>query len=140
MLTGVLWGIKSFFTPMEAMTGGISSLAINIPVTVRVIFGFFGIYLFLKKERKPDIRRFLAPVIIFIFISLALFTDILPNLFAGWSRVPLVGSLQTNRFLIYVQAGMYIFAAYGVSGFLAYFRSSAVCSPSNLGIKVVPAT
>ncbi|UCD54930.1 MAG: hypothetical protein JSV93_05290 [Candidatus Omnitrophota bacterium] len=115
------WVLKSFFGPLENVNS-ISDFMINIPVIARIIFSFFGIYIFLKKEKALKIRRFLISTIIFVFISLVLFSDILASLFSWWHNIPFMTKLHTTRFLIYVQIGMYLFMAYGIAEFLKHFK------------------
>ncbi|OGW83032.1 MAG: hypothetical protein A2987_01730 [Omnitrophica bacterium RIFCSPLOWO2_01_FULL_45_10] len=119
--TGLRWAVKSFFGPMERMDS-MSALMINLPVILRIIFSFSGVYIFLRREKESDVKRFLNCVTVFIFISLILFSDMLPNTFSGWRKIPFVGTLQTNRFLIYIHLGAYLFAAYGMARFLESFR------------------
>lgn len=118
MLTGLIWSLKSFFSPLEKAIDPVSTFMINAPVILRIIFGFFGLYMFLKKERDAHILRFLTIVIVLSISSLILFSDILPNVFNFWRRIPFLRALQTTRFLIYAQAGGYLFAAYGIARFL----------------------
>ena len=98
---------------------------INIPIIIRIIFSFFGIYIFFKKEKNPNTKRLLWCVFWFTGISLVLFTHILAR-FSWWQRIPLVTTLQISRFLIYVQIGLYLFAAYGLAGFLKRFRRKSL--------------
>ena len=118
LMTGITWSLKSFFSPLEKGPTIFTTLVINIPIFIRILFGFLGVYLFFK-EKDTNIKRFLGVVLSFVIISLVLFSDVLANLFSWWGNVPFVGDLQTNRFLIYIQIGMYIFAVYGISKFLA---------------------
>ncbi len=122
ILTGLVWSLKSFFSPLEKAADPVSTFMINAPVMLRIIFGFFGLYMFLKKERDAHILRFLTIVIVLSVSSLILFSDILPNIFNFWRRIPFLRALQTTRFLIYAQAGGYLFAAYGIARFLSRFN------------------
>ena len=114
LFTGLTWAMKSFFSPIEMGPTILSTLKINIPIFIRIIFSFIGISLFLK-ETNPKVKRFLINTAVFTVISTVLFSDILANIFSWWRSIPFIGDLQTNRFLIYIQIGMYIFAAYGLS-------------------------
>lgn len=122
ILTGIAWASKSFFGPLEKGTDLLSTFMINVPVLTRIVFSVFGLYIYFRKEKNSNIKRFLTCVAIFIFISLVFFSDILVNIFSWWRSVPFIGNLQTNRFLIYPQIGMYLFAAYGLFKFLGYSR------------------
>ncbi len=124
--TGLIWSLKSFFGPLENFKDNPLVFFINIPVIFRVIFSLFGAYLLLWKEKRRDMRRFLRNTIFFMIITLVIFSDLLPNLISGWRSMPLVGALRTNRFLIYAQIGMYIFAAYGLSRFLERLKRKKV--------------
>lgn len=115
------WGIKAFFGPLEN-NFSVSGFFINLPIVIRTIFVFFGIYILLKKEKDLKIKHFLGSLIAFIFVASLLFTGIFANLFSWWKHIPLVATLQANRFLIYIQIGLYVLAAYGISKFLGYFR------------------
>ena len=119
---GILWSLKALLGPLEKGQGLLSTAMLNIPVILRVIFSFFGIYICFKKEKDIRIKRFLINLLIFIFLALVLSSDILANLFSWWRSVPFVGNLRTNRFFIYAQIGMYLFAAYGTGAFLRHFR------------------
>jgi len=118
---GIIWGAKSFFGPLETVNS-LSAFMINVPIIVRIIFSFFGIYLFFRKEKNSDVRRFLWCLFWFIVVAFVLFIDVLPQIFKWWHSIPLIATLQISRLLIYIQIGMYIFAAYGLAKFLEFFR------------------
>lgn len=115
---GIQWAAKAFFGPLETSDHTILGILINMPVLIRISFGFIGIYFFLRHESDRKMRIFLNSVFWLIAISLIIFSDILPNLFAWWRRIPLLGTLQTSRCVIYAHAGLYIFAAYGLVSIL----------------------
>ena len=125
LAVGLIWSAKSFFGPL-IQTGNIpADIFINLPVFLRVAFSFLGIYMFFTREKDPGLRRFLGATLIFMITALVLFSDILPNTVSWWHKVPLIGKLQTNRFLIYLQVSLYIFACYGFFCFLRRFRKKA---------------
>ena len=121
LFTGLIWSAKSFFSPIERGPTFFLTLAINMPIFARILFSFFGVFLFFR-ETNSKIKRFLNCTIAFIFVSVVLFSDIFANLFSWWSNIPFIGDLQTNRFLIYIQIGMYIFAAFGLFKILTKIR------------------
>ena len=121
---GLMWGPKLFFGPLEVMDS-ISTFLINIPILARIIFSALGLAFFIK-EKNQKIKSFLKYVILFTSIALVLYMDILPRLFSWWHDIPIAGTLQISRFHIYVQIGLYIFAAYGLAKFLAIFKRKQV--------------
>jgi len=112
--TGILWSIKAFFGPYEETRDIVSMIALNTPVLIRVMFFFSGLICFMR-EKDLRIRRFIGPVLLFVLTAIVLFSDILPNIFVWWHNIPFIGKMQSSRFLIYAQVGMYIISAYGLS-------------------------
>ncbi len=119
---GIIWGLKSFFGPLESVNS-VSTFMINIPIIARIIFSFFGIYIFFKKMKglNSDTKRILWSTFWFVIISLLLFSDILARI-GWWQKIPFVTTLQISRLLIYIQIGLYIFAAYGLGKFFEILR------------------
>lgn len=115
--SGLAWSLKAFFGPLDKI-GSACQLMTNLPVLARIAFSAFGLYAFLADERRENLRRFLNCVIVFTIMSLIIFSDILSGIFSAWQKIPLIGSLQTNRFLVYAQLGPYLFAAYGIARML----------------------
>lgn len=126
LVTGFIWSLKSFFGPLENSSNILLTFMINLPIVIRIIFSFLGMYIFFKNKKKSDTRSFLIHIFIFIFIALIFFSDILANLFGAWKNIPLIGTLQTDRFLIYIHIGLYLFAAYGLAKFLEGFRKRKI--------------
>ena len=123
---GIIWGLKSFFSPLESVNS-VSTFMINIPIIARIIFSFFGIYIFFKKikELNSNTKRILWSTFWFVIISLLLFSDILARI-GWWQKIPFVTTLQIGRLLIYIQIGLYIFAAYGLGRFFEILRRRKV--------------
>ena len=126
---GLMWGLKSFFGPLETMDT-ISNVMINIPILARIIFSLLGLchmVIFLKRAQSEnrDIRRFLIANLCFIAVAGTLFTNIFAR-FSWWSKIPLIPTLQFSRLLIYIQTGFYLFAAYGIAKFLGIFKKKQI--------------
>jgi hypothetical protein len=116
--TGLEWGLKSLFGPIEGSLQEMRAFLLDVPVILRTIFSILGVYFFLTGKGASANRRFLTSVLAMTVVSLVFFSDIFVNLFGWWRALPLFGSLKTNRFLIYIHMGMYILAAYGLANFL----------------------
>jgi hypothetical protein len=117
---GFEWWVKSFFGPLRRVNG-ISGFMINLPVLTRVFFGFLGVYvLFLKKEGNQPFKRSLKRLLWFLAACTLFF---IMDRFEWWQKIPLITALQPSRFFVYIQLGMYIFAAYGIARFLNYFKN-----------------
>lgn len=122
LFTGIVWGLKSIFGPIVyGGEGALARLVLNLPIIARGVFALSGIYLFFTKQKSPGIKRFLASTLALMVFSVVLFSDIFVNTFDWWRAIPFVGNLQTTRFIVYAQLGMYIFSAYGIGRFLAHF-------------------
>ncbi|MFA5147272.1 MAG: 6-pyruvoyl-tetrahydropterin synthase-related protein [Candidatus Omnitrophota bacterium] len=127
LFAGLEWSAKALIGPVDGFTD-LRSVVAQVPVFIRIIFSFLGLVIFLKGEGDERIRRFLGCSVAFTLLALVLFSDILPNIFGPWRRLPFVGALQTNRFLVYVHIGAYLFAAYGISKFLARSGKKVILS------------
>lgn len=125
LATALAWSIKSLAGPFENTVRIGPTLAVNMAIVMKFVLSMTGIYLFFAEEKDVDTRRFLNCLAIFIVISLLLFSDTITHLFRG-SHVPLLTSLQTNRFMIYIQSGMYLFAAYGLMRTLRLLKKKTV--------------
>ena len=134
---GIIWGLKSFFGPLESVNS-VSTFMINIPIIARIIFSFFGVYIFFKKmkELNSDTKRILWSTFWFILISLLLFSDILARI-GWWQKIPFVTTLQIGRLLIYIQIGLYIFAAYGLGRFFEILRRRRKLVMTACGIPIL---
>lgn len=115
---GLWWGLKSFLGPLEPVNN-IPAFMINLPVLIRIFFGFLGFYIFFRKEKNLNSKRSLWHIFCFVMVCFLLSIDIFANC---WQRLPLIKTLQMSRFFIYIQLGMYIFAAYGFGKFMQFFK------------------
>jgi len=127
---GFLGGFERFFSLSQLQTGQyqaffqgfLRTIFINYAVILRLLFGVLGICIFwIRRRIDYPHKKFLFVTAMLTFFALVIYSDIL-YIIPNWGTVPLIGGLQAQRFLIYAQLGLMIFAAFGIFKFFEWLK------------------